>query len=248
MRVLHLTDPHLFADRSDSLRGTVTYNSLEAVLDHYERSDWRADLAAVTGDLVQDDSAGAYGHFGDLLRRLRLPVHCVPGNHDVRAIMQDQLGAPPFFYCDTVETGNWLIVGLDSCIADRAGGSIGERELDRFDAAVASSDADHVMICLHHPPVAMGSRWLDSVGLDNADRFMDRVAACERARLVVFGHVHQDYDREHDGLRVIATPSTCRQFKPGSDEFSVDDRPPAYRRIELSANGQVKQELVWLPA
>jgi Icc protein len=53
-------------------------------------------------------------------------------------------------------------------------------------------------------------------------------------------------DREHHGVQIIGTPSTCRQFKPGSDKFAVDERPPAYRRIYLHADGQFETELVWV--
>ena len=65
-------------------------------------------------------------------------------------------------------------------------------------------------------------------------------------RAAIFGHVHQPYDAMHDGIRVIATPSTCRQFLPNSDEFGMDDRPPAYRRIELHNDGEFTSELIWL--
>jgi Icc protein len=63
---------------------------------------------------------------------------------------------------------------------------------------------------------------------------------------LVFGHVHQPYDAEHDGIRVVGTPSTCSQFKPGSDDFALDNRPPAYRRITLHADGSSDHELVWV--
>jgi len=36
--------------------------------------------------------------------------------------------------------------------------------------------------------------------------------------------VHQALDQNWEGLRMIATPSTCSQFKPGSDEFAVDNQ------------------------
>ena len=219
MRVLHLTDPHLFADRNGSLRGAVTYETLQAVIRHYRQSDFEADLVALTGDIIQDDSAGAYAHCRELLTALDLPVYCVPGNHDVRYLMRDALPNPPFYYCGSLERGNWLIVGIDSCSAGRAGGKIAERELRRMEEAIAASSAGHVLICLHHPPVPMRSKWLDSVGLDNGG---------------------------HDGIRLIATPSTCRQFLPRADEFAVDDRPPAYRRIELRHDGSVDVELVWV--
>ena len=105
---------------------------------------------------------------------------------------------------------------------------------------------EHAMVCLHHPPVTMGSRWLDTVGLDNGDELLQRLSESERVRLTIFGHVHQDYDANHHGIRIIATPSTCRQFTPRSDDFAVDDNPPAYRRFELWPDGGVDHELVWV--
>jgi Icc protein len=60
----------------------------------------------------------------------------------------------------------------------------------------------------------------------------------------LFGHVHQQYEGEHEGIRIIGTPSTCRQFKPGSDDFALDDEPPAYRRITLNSDGSINSELI----
>lgn len=246
LRVLHLTDPHLFADPEGSLRGTVTYASLAAVLAHYRAGDWRADIVVVTGDIIQDDSAAAYELFRDFVGSLELPVYCVPGNHDVRNLMRDTLQAEPFHYCDSVELQGWLVVGIDSCVSDRAGGSVSDAELTRLDSMIAAAGAQHVMVCLHHPPVALGSKWLDSVGLDNGAEVLERFASSGKVRLAIFGHVHQNYEDDHHGMRIIATPSTCSQFAAGSDEFAIDDRPPAYRRIELHADGAHSNELIWV--
>jgi Icc protein len=246
IRVLHLTDPHLFADKAGELRGTVTYESLSAALAHYESSDWRADIAVVTGDLIQDDTFEAYVHFRELLAKLGMPVYCIPGNHDIRALMRDALSQEPFRYCESLDSGNWLIVGVDSCVSGEAGGAVSLAELDRIDAEIAASQAENVMVCLHHPPVPMNSTWLDSVGLDNGDEFLQRIGASGKVQLVVFGHVHQEYDRKFDGIQIIGTPSTCRQFKKGSPLFAVDDHPPAYRCISLYTDGHIDHELVWV--
>ena len=246
MRVLHLTDPHLFADRNGSLRGAVTFDTLRSVIGDYRRGDFAADLVALTGDIIQDDSAEAYAHCRDILGALGLPVFCVPGNHDIRHLMSDMLPNPPFSYCDSVAIGSWMIIGIDSCSAGRPGGKIAERELRRMEETIAASNAEHVMICLHHPPVPMHSKWLDSVGLDNGDEFLARAGSAGRVRVAIFGHVHQDYDAGHEGIRLIATPSTCRQFLPRANDFAVDDRPPAYRCIELRSDGSVSAELVWV--
>jgi Icc protein len=246
LRILHLTDPHLFADAKGDLRGTVTYSSLSAVLDHYREGNWRADLAVVTGDLIQDDSAGAYEHFCQLLETLQLPVYCVPGNHDIRQLMRAATGKPPFHYCESLLSDNWLIVGLDSCVTGQAGGHLNVAELARLEAEIDAAAVPNVMVCLHHPPVQIGSKWLDGVGLDNGQEFLEKIAVSGKVRLAIFGHVHQPYDTDHGGVSIIATPSTCRQFAQGSDDFAVDDNPPAYRRINLHANGSYEHELVWL--
>jgi len=246
IRILHLTDPHLFADAEGSLRGLATQASLQRVLDHYQADDWHADRVVITGDLIQDDSAEAYDRFRELLLPLNMRMHCVPGNHDVRKLMRRVCCAPPFSYCAYEEIGDWLLIGLDSCITAKAGGLLTKEELDRLSDTVAHSKAKHVMVCLHHPPVAMGSAWLDTVGLENGDEFLQRAQSLGRVRLAVFGHVHQPYDATHHGVRIVATPSTCRQFLTGSDDFAVDDRPPAYRRITLKSDGSSDTELIWL--
>ncbi len=243
---MHLTDPHLFADPSGELRGTVTADSLQQVLDHYDAGDWHASRALITGDLIQDNSEAAYDRFRELLLPLNMRMHCVPGNHDVRDLMRPVCVRPPFSYCAKEEVHNWLLVGLDSCISGDAGGEVATGELERFDEIVAASPAKHIMVFLHHPPIPMGSKWLDTVGLRNGNEVLERLQATGRVRLLVFGHVHQPYDAEHLGIQIIGTPSTCRQFKPGSDEFDVDDRSPAYRRITLHQDGRADNELIWV--
>jgi Icc protein len=200
----------------------------------------------VTGDLVQDDSDGAYERFRDLLLPLKLRVHCVPGNHDIRDLMKAVCARPPFSYCAYEEIGDWLIVGIDSCVRGDAGGEVGKDELDRLSDIVVRSPAKHVLVALHHPPVPMGSKWLDSVGLRNGDEVLERLRTLTRVRVAIFGHVHQDYDDDYHGIRILATPSTCRQFLPGADKFAVDDKPPAYRRITLGVDGDVDSRLVWI--
>ena len=236
----------MFAAADGELRGTVTQASLQRVLDHYEAGDWRAHRALITGDLIQDNSAAAYERFRELLLPLNMRMHCVPGNHDVRDLMRSVCGRPPFSYCAREEVGNWLFVGLDSCVSGEAGGTVTPQELERFETIAGESSAEHILVCLHHPPVPMGSKWLDTVCLKNGEELLQRLRRTKRVRLLLFGHVHQPYDAEHDEIRIVGTPSTCRQFKPGSDDFGVDDRPPAYRRVTLHADGSNDNELIWV--
>ena len=224
----------------------MTYDSLSQVIAHVRDSGWQADCIALTGDLVQDDQSSSYEHFPDLLNDFDVPVLCVPGNHDNPADMREKLSAAPFHYCASLRLGAWQIVGLDSSVPEQAGGHVSSDEIARLKECIASEAADHVVVCLHHPPVLTNSAWLDSVGLANAADVVEELKAMPTVRAVLSGHVHQDVDIRLGGLRVISTPSTCSQFVPGADTFALDDRPPAYRRITLNDSGELESELVWI--
>ena len=224
----------------------VTHSSLSRVLEHIDQANWPAHLVAMTGDLIQDDSRAAYDRFCDLMSTLNLPVYCVPGNHDVRDLMRDAVSRDPFHYCASVHINNWLVTGIDSCLGGDAGGRVDDEELDRLAKILAATSADHVLICLHHPPLPVGSKWLDQVGLKNGDEFLRMIAQPGNVRAAIFGHVHQAFEAEHEAIKIIGTPSTCRQFAVASDDFALDDNPPAYRRLHLHADGSIENELIWL--
>jgi Icc protein len=92
----------------------------------------------------------------------------------------------------------------------------------------------------------MSSNWLDAVGVENANQLFEVLDAHSRVRVVSWGHVHQCYDGRRQGVRLLATPSTCGQFLPLSNEFAIDSRPPAYRRLTLQGDGSIETEVVWL--
>jgi Icc protein len=245
VRLTHLTDPHLYGGEGELLRGIATLPSLEATLADAQRHDWPPDALLVTGDLVQDDPAG-YVHFRRLLGALRLPVLCLPGNHDDPEAMRRELDCEPFVVGGSVDLGLWRIVLLDSTIAGSAAGRLGAEGLKRLDSALADTRQPHALVCLHHHPVPMGSRWLDRVGLQDADAFLEVIDRHRNVRGIVWGHVHQSYDALRNGVRLLATPSTCAQFLPRSEHFALDRQPPAYRTLELGADGSITTDLIWV--
>ncbi|MDB4542942.1 phosphodiesterase, partial [bacterium] len=58
-------------------------------------------------------------------------------------------------------------------------------------------------------------------------------------RGVLWGHVHQEVDRLHNDVRLLASPSTCVQFAPGSPGFRADDQAPGYRWLDLHEDGTI---------
>ncbi|MGA7540952.1 MAG: 3',5'-cyclic-AMP phosphodiesterase [Steroidobacteraceae bacterium] len=245
VRLTHLTDPHLYGGEGELLRGIQTLPSLEATLAHAQLRDWPPDAVLVTGDLVQDDPAG-YAHFRRVFAALGPPVLCLPGNHDEPEAMRRELDCAPFTVGGAVDFGLWRIVLLDSTIPGSAAGRLSAESLATLQSALAGAPQRHALVCLHHHPVPMASRWLDRVGLQNADEFFNVIDRHRNVRGIVWGHVHQSYDALRNGVRLLATPSTCAQFLPRSEQFAIDRRPPGYRTLELKADGSIVTDLIWI--
>jgi len=245
MQILHITDPHLYADADGELRGVRTAESLAAVL-RAACTEAAPDAVLVTGDIAQDESRAAYERFRDLLAGCGVPVWCLAGNHDDPGHMGELLAAAPFTFGGVVAAGDWRIHLLSTWAEGEVGGRLSAETLAAVEADLTARGDAPALICLHHHPVPMGSRWLDGIGLAEADGLLQLADRHTQVRGIVWGHVHQDLDRRRNHYRLLATPSTCRQFMPGRDEFAVDDRPPAWRWLELGADGSLDSRLRWL--
>ena len=245
MKVLHFTDPHLTGSPEMRIRGVATAETLARCVRHARRRHPRPDAVLLTGDLVHDDPGG-YA----LLRRQfedgDAPVHCIPGNHDDPADVSGALDGPPFVHDFARRYGAWMVVMLDSTIAGEHGGHLDAEELARLDVALGAQPDAHALVCLHHHPVPHGSAWLDGLMLDNAADFFAILARHGNARGIAWGHTHQPFEGTHGRIRLMGTPSTCMQFTQNADEFAVDDRPPAYRWLELAADGGIETGIEWV--
>ncbi len=245
IRLIQFSDLHLFADPEATLRGVATLPALQAVISNAHRRCHEPDAVLLTGDLVQDDPGG-YHWVRQIFGNSRVPVLCLAGNHDLLEPMHAHLNAPPFVLQPTARLGDWLIVLLNSSTPNCASGRLGEAQLAQLDALLRQHPALHVLICMHHHPIAMRSEWLDNVGLEDAEAFHAIIDRHANVRGVLWGHVHQAVDCFRSGVRFMATPATCAQFKPGSDEFAIDSRPPGYRVLELMPDGAIATEVCWL--
>lgn len=245
VRLIQFTDTHLSGDPSASLRGVECLPALQAAIADAAHRYPRPDGLLLTGDLVQDDPAG-YRWIRHVFGNCAVPVMCLAGNHDLPEQMRAALAQAPFQVGGEVAMGRWLIVLLDTWVAGRANGRIGEAQLARLREVLQTQRSKHVLVCLHHHPLKMRSNWLDQVGLEDAEAFLSVVRDHANVRGVVWGHVHQSMDSFVHNARFMASPSTCAQFLPGSKDFAIDNRPPGYRVLELLADGSIATEVVWL--
>ena len=248
VQLLHLTDPHLFADPASELYGVNTAESLRRVLDAALTAGTRPDAVVVTGDIGDDLTAAAYEQFRRLLARCDVPVHCLPGNHDDPAAMARLLDDGRFRYCGHARLGGWGLVLLDSHVPGQPHGMLSAAELHRLDGDLGELADVPTVVAVHHPPVPVGSAWLDALGLSNADEFQAVVDRHPQVRIVLAGHVHQASETRRKGVCLLTTPSTCAQFAPRTERCVMDHRPPGYRWLRLVPDGSFDTRVDWLPA
>ncbi|HYQ72745.1 MAG TPA: 3',5'-cyclic-AMP phosphodiesterase [Gammaproteobacteria bacterium] len=248
IKVLQVTDTHLFADSQGSLLGLNTEQSLQAVISRIRASRYAADLILATGDLVHDGTPAAYQRIFSHLGSFDRPVYCLPGNHDEARTLQNTLREGHIKYIEHACHGNWHFIFLDSTIAHSEGAHLTRTMLDALESHLQEAPDAHTLICLHHQPVPMGSHWLDTMAVDNPDAFFNITDRHQQVRGILWGHVHQQYDGMRNDVRLMSTPSTCIQFLPRSKDFALDPAPPGYRWLDLHPDGRIETAIVRIEA
>ena len=88
LRIAHVTDCHLFADRNAEYFGVNTATYFQQALEHMALQ--QLDAVVFGGDLTQDHSVESYLLFSELVNNstLACPVFWLPGNHDEIALLE----------------------------------------------------------------------------------------------------------------------------------------------------------------
>jgi len=234
---LHITDFHLFGDSKGQLLGVTTEQTLSTVIDNALSRDGTPDVVIATGDLSQDGTPEAYRRLHAILDAIGAPVLCLPGNHDEPALLDLHLagGNVRTARCNVLD--HWQLIMLDTTSAGNVGGHLDADELAALEHALQAKPELHALICLHHHPVPTGSRWMDGIGLNNADALFEVIDGYSNVKALLWGHVHQEFCADRNGVKLMSSPSTCFQFKPRSREFALDDASPGYRLLRLGSGG-----------
>ena len=240
LRILQFTDLHLLEGQERRLAGVDTAESFRACVALARRHHWPADLVLLTGDLAHEPEPAAYVRLHALLEELQGPVYALPGNHDDGGLLRGMSHAGEPLVRHHAIRGAWQFVFLDSTVPGSDGGHLAAAELDHLQDCLTGHPQHFTLVCLHHSPVALQSAWLDSMRIDNAAALFQRLDAHPRPGGVLWGHVHQEHDSTYHGWRLLAAPSTCIQFAPGSQAFGLDPRPPGYRWLQLHDDGAIE--------
>lgn len=247
LRILQLSDLHLFADSKTKLLNINTFDTSKAVIAQMQLdiSLQPADLLLLTGDLSQDYSSDSYCRVMALLSEFTCPIGICLGNHDNQQIFGEIFGASRPRVQEFV-FNHWAIILLNSNKPGAVSGYLQKQDLELLRELLAQHEKSgkSVLIFLHHHVLPVGSVWLDNLKLENADELLPILDAYRNIKAVVCGHVHQATWQRRNNTDFISTPSTSWQWTPGSANFTLDSLMPGYRWFELHPDGQYATDVV----
>ncbi|MGF1697699.1 3',5'-cyclic-AMP phosphodiesterase [Vibrio lamellibrachiae] len=248
IKLLQITDTHLFAPVDGSLLSVNTLESFQAVVAMVKQSAVKFEAILATGDISQDHSVESYQHFANGIAPLKQPCYWLPGNHDYKPNMGTVFPSVQIEHIEHTFIGeHWQVIMLDSQVVGKPHGRLSDRQLNLLDQKLSENPNRHTLVLLHHHPILVGSAWLDQHTLKDSEQLWQILDKHQNVKAILCGHVHQDMDKEVNGVRVIATPSTCIQFKPNSDDFALDRCSPGWRELDLHADGQLVTKVQRLP-
>lgn len=247
MKIVWMTDPHILAD-GKTLVGHDPVKRLRAAVQYVSRHHADADFCILSGDLTDAGDAESYRLVREILSSCPVSTYCIPGNHDNRTVMREQLSFPEnihteFIQYSLVKDGQRLIF-LDSVQDNEAEGILCTERLKWLDAELfIHKDLPTVVFC-HHPPGELYLPMMDQEQTRYGDKLLHRLCAAPNVRHLFFGHVHRPVTGNFRGLSFTALQSTAIQVPlpyPAWDwdSFSPAEEAPAVGIIQTTPDSVV---------
>jgi Icc protein len=232
---IQLSDTHLFADPAARLWDVAPDPHLDAVVETLAAAAPEPEFVIVTGDCSADGSPESYGRLREKVARLSPTAYYLPGNHDdapyMARYLADRTLARFEKFTQAFDACGWRFVLLDSSVLGEDGGSIGNDQREWLRSRLARDPKMPTVVAMHHNPLPVGSRWLDTMTISDAPALLAVLDTAPQVRLVMFGHVHQEFEARRGGTIYTSVPSTFFQFKPRSTVFGKDEFRAAGARI-----------------
>lgn len=231
LTLLQLSDSHLSADPQASYRDQSADANLASLRPAIQ--ELAPGLIVLSGDVSEDGSPQSYWRMGGFVRDLAARVAWLPGNHDQHSTMTEVFDQFDFESGPLLSAGGWQIALLDSAWPDRAEGELDAGRLAPLDGLEAVQPA---LVFVHHQPLLIGSPWIDRYPLVEAGRLWQRLDRGP-VRAVAFGHVHQVFEGEKQGIACLSAPSTAANGERDAARFTASSLGPAARWFRLWPDG-----------
>lgn len=232
--LIQITDTHLMAQADSAFLHMNPEYSFHAIMDDIQHHYPHLDMLIHTGDLAQEAQPSTYQRYLQYMQNLQINFTQIPGNHDDLGYFPFQQPLPK---PTVIDLDPWLIILLNSAIQGQVDGRIEHAQLLELGEILEQHQDKFILIACHHHPLDMQSQWIDQHKLKNTSDLLHVLKPYSNIKAVLCGHVHQDSLHHWNNIKFLSTPSTCVQFKPHQENFTLDDQAPGYRCLHLNQNG-----------
>jgi 3',5'-cyclic AMP phosphodiesterase CpdA len=249
LRILHLSDTHLYGDGRLHYGIVDTLAALDRVLAR-AASLTAVDVVVASGDLSDDGTAASYRALKGTLEpwaaeRGAALVYAM-GNHDLPEAFEEVLGARE----TVVEVRGFRIVTVDTSVPGAGYGRVDGAELERLRTVLAEPSENGTVVVLHHPPVPPTTVLFEPLRFVDPDPLIEVCAAAD-VRLILAGHYHHGLVTQAGatGIPVVVAPAvanTTDVLWPPPRERAVRGAGMAW--LQLPADGPVRAQFVSAPA
>lgn len=224
MRILHLTDTHLFADPAARHYDRIdTAAALERVLERLAdiAADRPVDLVLHTGDASEDASEDSYRRLHAMLDPVAAAFGAellvVMGNHDSSAAYAavagpGDHGGPWQDRARTLANG-WRAVVLDSSVPGAGYGRLDAAQLAWLREVLAEPAEHGTVLAIHHPPLTAATPLLRALDLQDRDALADAIEGTD-VRMICSGHYHHPMTGALAAVPVHVAPGVTNVMDP----------------------------------
>jgi len=239
--IIQITDTHIHDQDNANFNNTYPDIYLKRIIRHAQNKFKKIDYAVITGDLTHDGSAKACKKLSASLKLFDCPIYVTPGNHDFSTVISESLLDEKISMPEHILLDNWQLLFADSHIDGKVSGFINQSTINNIQGYL-TENTQPALLFTHHPPIKINSSWMDKIGLENGNDFLQRLSNNQQLSIIAFGHIHQQFHKHYKHIQLYGTPSSCIQFTPLSEEFAIDDTDPGYRVFILEAGGKYETE------
>lgn len=214
MKFIHVTDPHLVTP-GESLHSLDPLTRFSACICSINERESDAEMVVFTGDMADRGQLSAYQALKTELECLALPYHLLIGNHDNRAnflsVFDNAWIDEHGFVQGVFPTAAGLFLFLDTVQAGQSAGAYCARRCQWLRRALVAAQTEPVYLFMHHPPFDVNIPYLDNIGLDDKQAFIEVIDGHDNIRHLFFGHVHRPISGSWRGIPFSTLTSTNHQ-------------------------------------
>ena len=144
IKLVHITDMHLFKSKESLYKEVNSFDSYNEVLTNIKESNWKPNALIVTGDISNDGSIESYNNAFNEFISLKIPVLCIPGNHDCKENLITCLSQNISSRLQIIS--DWVFIGLDTSLKENPSGFLNSNELSTLKTHIEEHCKKNIII------------------------------------------------------------------------------------------------------